>query len=297
MRLISYLYFKEKKNIPLTGDELLSVYEEHYDFIDPKEFIRKLLYYRIVFDRFIVKTTDDENSEDFYKWTLQKPSKYYYEKKNQDRLIFSNSFSKQQEAIIKCLSMLQVTFRTKKYKTWLYKVLCWFEDSESLEMSEIDYLNRLNNLVLASYENNDEFNEIYKESLYAKGTHTPHFLFNFIDYLYWCQDSTRFNFEFKYRNSVEHHYPQSNPNESDVTKDSLGNLCLVSRGGNSKMNNEQAQGKAATTGKYYRENLPPKQKIIYEITNSENEWSKTQIQRHYEEVVELINHRKKILDI
>jgi len=193
--------------------------------------------------------------------------------------------------------MLQVTFRTKKYKNWLYKILCWFELPESLKMTGKDYLNNLNNLVISSYENNEEINKISKESLFSRGTHTPHFLFNFIDYLYWFQDRTRFNFEFKYRNSVEHHYPQSNPNETTQIKDSLGNLCLVSKGGNSKMNNEQAQGKAALNGKYYRADLPPKQKIIYEITNAENAWNKMQILNHYEEVVHLLYNRRKILDI
>jgi len=64
---------------------------------------------------------------------------------------------------------------------------------------------------------------IYKESIcenhkkdnvktdyYSKGTNTPHFLFNFIDYLFWVESKKEsFKFDFRYRNSVEHHLPQS----------------------------------------------------------------------------------------
>jgi hypothetical protein len=291
------LYYVEDEDIPLTSDELLNTFELYYDDIEPLEFAKNLLFYRTVFDRFIIKSTEDDDAEDYYKWILKKPQKYNYAKKNQDRLVYTNSFDEEQEAIIKCLSMLQVSFRNKKYKNWLYDILNWFETPKDLTISGKEFLDKLNELALGRFENNPELSGIRKKPFYAAGTGTPHFLFNFIDYLYWHQDRKKFNFEFRYRNSVEHHFPQSNLNESIEIKDNLGNLCLVSRGGNSKMNNEQPTGKAALNGKYYRTDLPPKQKIMYDITNNENEWSSIEINKHYNEVVSMLDKRNEILGL
>lgn len=290
------LYFEGDEDVPLTSDELLGTFESYYSDIEPLEFAKYLFFYRIVFDRFIIKSSEDDDAEDYYKWILKKPEKYHYVKKNQDRLVLVNSFE-DQGAIVKCLAMLQVSYRNKKYKNWLYRVLSWFDYPEDLFITGEDYLSKLNELVLSIFNNNQELVNIGSNSIYREGTSTPHFLFNFIDYLYWYQERNKFNFEFRYRNSIEHHFPQSNPNESTETKDSLGNLCLVSRGGNSKMNNEQPKGKAATNGKYYHNNLPPKQKIMYDITNRENEWSSKEITDHYNDVVKVINNRNKILGV
>ncbi|HIP48996.1 MAG TPA: DUF262 domain-containing protein [Lutibacter sp.] len=291
------LYFSEDEiDVPLNGDELLKWFDDLLDKIKPLDFIDRLLYYRVVFDRFIVKVIEDEKSEDNSKWILHKPEYYFYKKKNTDRLIYKNSFEKQQETIIKCLSMLQVTFRTKKYKNYLQDILSWFDDGDDLKITDKEYINKLNGLVLKTYNNNKNYDNLVKKPHYNEGTNTPHFLFNFIDYLYWAENPNKFNFEFKYRNSVEHHLPQSYINEEnkDVI-DCLGNLCLVSKSGNSKMNNESPKGKADVNGKYYKENLPPKQLIIYKITNEESKWGKTEILNHYFDVLELLNRQKEIL--
>jgi uncharacterized protein with ParB-like and HNH nuclease domain len=87
-------------DIPLNEKDLLLVFNKIENDIDSVEFIGKLLYYRAIFDRFIVKEPKAEESNDKYKWTLQKPSKSEHE----DSLIYSNTFVKQ-DKIIKSLSM------------------------------------------------------------------------------------------------------------------------------------------------------------------------------------------------
>jgi uncharacterized protein with ParB-like and HNH nuclease domain len=283
-------------DIPLNEDELLSTYEEIKDEVDPKSFIEDLLYYRVVFDRFIIKSFDDENEVDNYRWSLLRPERYFYEKKNQNRLVFKNTFE-DQERILKCLSMLQVTFRTRKYKNWLQEVLSWFKSELTLEVSSELYLKKLNALAFNIYQSNDEFKEVNKSPYYNKGTRTPHFLFNFINYLMWL-DNKGYNFDFKYYNSVEHHLPQSFINDENKDFiDNLGNLCLVSKSGNSKMNNEHPEGKASRTGKYYKESLPPMQKSIYERTNSKKAWGVEEIKEQYAFLIELLERRKELLEI
>jgi len=286
-----------EKQIPLNGDELLDFFDEVKEKIDPISFVKDLLYYRVVFDRFIVKAFDDEREEDNYKWMLIKPERYYNEKKNQNRLIYKNSFNNQEE-IIKCLSMLQVTFRTKKYKNWLQSILSWFKDEVYLDIGENQYLHKLNKLVLTRYNESDEAQKIDKGDLYDKGTRTPHYLFNFLDYLLWMESPERFKFDFKYRNSVEHHLPQSYKNADNKDYiDHFGNLCLISKGGNSKLNDQRPVGKADPENKYNNNRLPPKQKLMYEMTNSKGRWDNEEIEEHYREIKEILNKRNKLLKI
>ena len=105
------------------------------------------------------------------------------------------------------------------------------------------------------------------------------------------------DFNFNYRNSVEHHLPQSFE-DSNYTKeliDNLGNLCLVSKNTNSRMNSESPKGKADKNGKYYNDKLTPKRKIMYDFTNKQNKWGKDEIKQHYNNVVYLLKHRNNIL--
>ena len=238
---------------------------------------------------------EDEDAEDQYKWSLLKPALYHYDERDQDRLIYKNTFEKQ-DRIIKGLSMLQVTFRTKKYKNWLQEVLSWFD--KDIHISKEKFQNKLDTLILNTFNSNELYRPIFDDVPLALGTATPHFLFNFIDYLMWVKGMGKHNFEFKYRNSVEHHLSQSARNENNEKYiHHLGNLCLVSKGGNSKMNNESPVGKAKVGHKYYREDLPPKQKRMYDLTNSNSDWGPKEILEHYDELKDLLSERKEILGL
>ena len=291
------LKYSAQYDIPLNGDDLLGVFNALEKVIDTKDFIKSLLFYRVVFDRFVIKSAEDEKSEDSYRWSLKKPELYYYASKKQNRINFKNTFD-DPERIIKALSMLQVTFRTKKYKNWLQELLSWFAPQNSLNISAIDFLSKLDALILNTYDRNEKLALIVKDLNYAQGTNTPHFLLNFIDYLMWVEYPSKYNFEFKYRNSVEHHLPQSMENEANkLVLNNLGNLCLVGKSLNSKMNNESPVGKATeNSGKYYRDDLPPKQKEMYDITNTKGSWGNMEIMDHYQIVIDKLKNKEDILN-
>lgn len=283
----TYLENGVETEIPLNEKDLIIVYNGIIN-LDAKDFINDLLYYRTVFDRFIVKATEEENEEEKYRWTLQKPYKYLYEKKNRTSLKFKNTFDSQ-DRLIKSISLLQVTFRNKKYKNWVQSLLNYFSDKVKFTVKCEDLQSFIDQLILEYYDTNINFDQ------FDQGVKVPHFLFNFIDYLYWVKIPS--DFKFTYRNSVEHHLPQSYKNEiNDTLLDNLGNLCLVSKSSNSKMNNEHPVGKAAESGKYYRKNLPPKQKMMYNLTNLENKWGNDEIGIHKNEVIELLNRRRELLN-
>ena len=161
--------------------------------------------------------------------------------------------------------------------------------------------NWIENYFTTNIENSytDENNE---NILYKMGVDTPHFLFNFIDYLYWLEknegnskiryiDEVK-DFRFRYYNSVEHHRAQSYSKE-EIDADMIGNLCLISRRNNSSLNDKDPREKIRGDLNI----LQPKRRIMYMITKYENDWNKKQIINHQKDIEQLINGRKRVLQL
>ena len=302
------------------------------DIKDPMAFVKDLLFYRVVLDRFIVKTNNKENEDT--NWVLY--STYKANSNNAlrvDRATFGPIYVAEhkeepnvQDRIVKALSMLQVTFRTRINKNWLNELLFWFKDRNIKSVSARDYLTKIEDYMLKYF--NGIFKEIFDETKEGewkfrvfRGEATPHFLFNFIDYLYWvdfcCNGNKRViretdnkeidegsknrngnviikkDFSFKYYNSVEHHYPQhpeNNPLMEEEYLQNLGNLYLISKSINSKMSNQMPIAKM----EYQSDN--PNRRIIYYLTETSlNKWSKEDIHAHYLDLIDLLKNRKSIL--
>lgn len=307
-----------EKEVPLNEKFLLSIYKELKESIKPEEFIKKLLFCRTIFDRYVVKTTvtvDDKNTEDGEKWELIKPKKYDKKWEYIGTYNNSNGTSKEQARIVKALSMLQVTFRTKIYKNWLYEVLKWFDDRNTIYASYEDYIIKLDKIILCNYKELDykpldTIDYLTKENSFSLGTNTPHFLFNLIDYLYWVDSQNEKSllttpskidpFEFKYWNSVEHHmareWAERNQIEGkDDFIDNLGNLCLISRSANSRLSDRDVKEKVETFG---NGNLGANRQIMYKETKNHDgtyTWDKDKIKKHYNELLELLSKREAIL--
>ena len=73
---------------------------------------------------------------------------------------------------------------------------------------------------------------------------TPHIVLNYLDYLLWKKNKN-IDFDFEFRNSVEHWYPR-NPSEGSFSRweddgadgvNRFGNICLIQRSVNSKFSN------------------------------------------------------------
>lgn len=303
-------------DITLNEKYLLSEYDRIKNNVDPIVFIKLLFFSRVIFDMNIVKTVVDNTVEDEIKWTLRKPTKYEKSWK------YTNSFgeSLEQERIVKALSMLQVTFRTRIYKNYLQDILKWFYenyfDKNFVQVEPSEYIKMLDELILRYYDERQIQNNIIlqdetitKENSYSLGTNTPHYIFNFVDYLYWVdsKNNTMINqkysikdFEFKYWNSVEHHMSREwakrnidKVPDKDNYIDCFGNLCLISKGSNSRLSDRDVKEKVDT---FWEGNLGPKRQIMYKMTTSNNyKWDRETIKEHYNDVIKLISHRKEIL--
>lgn len=282
--------------LPLNEKYLLDVADVLKGQIDAENFILTLFRYRIIFDRYIVQQKVRGEGEDAFEWVLRKPKRSEIKEKS-EKLYYVRTFDNDTERIIKALSMLQVTFRTRIYKRWLQNVLSWF--SKTNDMNAGQYLSKLNKLILEEYDNLKL--AIEPDSPYAEGTHTPHLLFNFIDYLYYYRsvsapqnDQELTRFEFRYRNSVEHHRPVSRPEDAAEVIDCLGNLCLVNKSVNSRMNNEDPVSKANF---HWPDDLPPKRRVMYCMTQQCLKWNKKQILDHYRDLVRLLDERHDLLTV
>ncbi len=299
-----YLQIKDiEADVPLNEKDLLSVYDDYGKDIDSMEFIKLLLFCRTVFDRFIVKTTEDTAQEDDRKWILVQPVKYT------SNWQFKSSFEgKQGKMLIKALSMLQVTFRTRIYKNWLYEVLTWFysECFANGDLSSVtadNYLRFLHKYILNYYD--DQGYKLCKvsedeaptpENSFSQGTGTPHFLLNLIDYLYCCDkpDTYLDSFDFKYWNSVEHHLAQNKAKDGCTYIDNLGNLCLVSKSSNSRLSDRDVKEKVEVYGSG---NLGPNRQVIYKMTKEAHwNWDAEQIRNHYNDIVDLLSRRQHLLE-
>ena len=89
------------------------------------------------------------------------------------------------------------------------------------------------------------------------GVNTKNFVFNRLDYklwekrneFTWPEHSKKMlnNFKFTFRSSVEHFYPR-NPNtglKATLYVDRFGNLCLIDRGKNSQLSNNEPLAKVS----------------------------------------------------
>lgn len=312
---LTYVFKLYDDSVELNGDNLNSIYEKVASQIHPMEFIKKLLTIRVLFDRYVVKVHAENEEDENLQWVLHRP---YLTRDGS--LKFKNTFSDNEEVdddeiedsiqnrIVKQLSMLQVSFRNRKYKNWLFDYLSWLNTNyrdciESVPSGKIvEFLDKwIENYFTTNIENS--YNEDNNENiLYRLGVDTPHFLFNFIDYLYWLEKTQgnsliRFieyvkDFKFKYYNSVEHHRAQSY-SKDEVDADMIGNLCLISRRNNSSLNDKDPREKIHIN----LESLQPKRRIMYQITKFENDWGPRQIIEHQKDIEQLIEGRKRVLHL
>ena len=313
MHVFKMKYQTDQVDIPLNEKELLHIYEQIGEKIDSKDFIKALFFSRAVFDRYIVKTVTDKTVEDEIKWTLCKPTKYT------NSWGYTKTFGEglEQRRIERSLSMLQVTFRTRIYKNWLQDILKWFYNRQSIDVDANDYTKKLDDLILQYYAEREIKNNqltgnecVSKNNSYSLGTDTPHFIFNFIDYLYWVdsKNGNKINnsykiedFDFKYWNSVEHHMARewadrNGISDKDEFIDNLGNLCLISKSSNSRLSDRDVKEKVQTFGKG---KFGAKRQIMYEMSKDDEDkytWTKDKIKQHYNDLLELLENRKNILE-
>jgi hypothetical protein len=115
-------------------------------------------------------------------------------------------------------------------------------------------------------------------------------VFNYLDYLIWLRNRKRFgSWDFTFRSSVEHFYPQKPLDELPALEPHLlhcfGNLCLISHSKNSRLSNLPPEAKRSL---YPNDTFDsPKQRLMLDELEK-NEWDEKAIHWHDLEMKELL---------
>ncbi len=307
--LLHILRIQTKKDISLDDKRLLDPFDEQLKSLDSLEekieFVKffgyNLLRGKFLFDQYIIKR---EFAKEKDGWSL-KSLKWY----EGNKVSYVNSFDNEEEnkRLLMLLSMFHVSAPTLIYKHWLNASLFFlFENQEHVNAEK--YLEWLENLAqsylydryLAVKDTEVDFYDIiYHNNVISKnkfmvehqkwdninsGTAVENFIFNYLDYILWLEKSDGHEkFDFSFRSSVEHYYPQ-NPISSDdklekMVLDKFGNLCLISRSKNSTLGRYMPQAKKDHYVRVNPDSL--KQRLMM----NENNWEKDQIEDHTEKML------------
>lgn len=304
----------DKKLIDAFKDEINSSGNEVRKFA--KEFMFQLLNGKYLMDKYVIKRQFLANKEGWSLLTLKSNDK----KKG----FYVNTFgenNRENEMIIMLLSMFHVSTPTMIYKHWLNAALYYLVNADEIKMDEYQkYLEKIaKDLLCFRFLNTDKVSKldyytlIYENHLISQnyplidevnplltyGNIENNLVFNFLDYIIWVKDEKgQFsNFEFSFRSSVEHYYPQ-NPIggkklEDEKALHSFGNLCLISHQKNSKLNHH-----LPTAKKNYYNKLQHGGQLTYDslkqflMMNNYNSdtWDENDIYRHNAEVIEMFNN-------
>jgi uncharacterized protein with ParB-like and HNH nuclease domain len=246
-----------------------------------KQFGYNLLKSKFYFDKYVIKREFAKGSDH---WSLKRLKWYdgnkvsYVNTFDADNAESNEGLNRE---ILMLLSMFHVSSPTLVYKHWLNASLKYVLEYSGTDLAN-DYKIYLENLAKAFL--NDRFiantpkdyfeiiytnNGIQKNTVndietnkFNQGTAVENFVFNYLDYLLWQNyrttsreyfriingqafaDNRVKDFEYTFRSSVEHYYPQHPIDENLVLKgqdakwlDNFGNLCLISGSKNSRLSN------------------------------------------------------------
>lgn len=291
-----------KLDIPLDDKRLLKTFEsimktqkDKVQFV--KDFGFNLLKCRFLFDKYILKRAFVKETDG---WSLKR-----LKWNSENRGSYVNSFGEEEistlnKRALMLLAMFHVSAPTLVYKYWLNAALNYlFVNYNSINAnSYISYLEKLSDAYYFDrfiaetpidydeiiYVNNGlSFNSIVNKNKLHQGTAVENFVFNRLDYLLWLEKFDGADkFEFAFRSSVEHYYPQNpldgQPRLNEAILNNFGNLCLISRSKNSKLSNNLPTAKK----EHYKnsiDSLKQKEMMRYPI------WFEDEIALHSEVMI------------
>lgn len=218
------LLFEKKKN-----DKKFSV-----------NFLDCILKCRYLMDYYIIKREYNEENRDG-DWSLK-----WLNKSKENTAYYTEAFGTKHNLMIQ--AAMRVSFTSPKIMHWITKSLFWLYKRGEKRPTNEEFQKELKTIIGESVKEN-----LFEQENYDRmGVNTPHIAFNYLDFLLWEEQPKKYNnFNFEYRTSVEHWFPQ-HPSEYTFTKweqeevDNFGNLCIIQRNVNSKFSNLEPHSKKAT---------------------------------------------------
>lgn len=273
------------------------------------KFSENLLRLRFIFDNFIIQNSFKDNNRDETNWILNKAIRQDKNAKKFGRKYVQTDFSltfsgNLNTEIIQLQSMFAVTFTSNRDTKWLYETMSYlFENSDKLGSENFaeEFKGFLEKLAVKFAEERIFSEDGKSIRTYQEGI--PVYAFNFIDYILWTKRneedfkddfSNASQFKFRYRQSIEHWYPQ-NPNEKENNLEkldddhlhSIGNLCIITQSQNSKFSNLPPKSKANWKNDFSDQSL--KLQWMKHITDKSETWSEKEIDKVSESITNYVN--------
>ncbi|MGQ7817273.1 DUF262 domain-containing protein [Metapseudomonas furukawaii] len=319
--LLHVLRVDTQANIPLDDKRLLDLFETHVlKQSDPaaavKRFTFNLLRCKYLYDQYVIKREFIKGADG---WSLKR-FKWNDGGKagGAGRGSYVNTFGDEEGSeginrrILMLLSAFHVSTPTLVYKHWLNAALYYLFHAEQVDAQA--YLQHMESVAkafvfdrfLAPEAGLEYFVIIYgnkgvcqtrREGIAAEalkprlsfGNIENNLVFNFLDYLLWLEHGASEpvkSYEFTFRSSVEHYYPQKPLQGIDqlVAEDlhSFGNLCLISHEKNSRLSNFTPEQKK---GFYLKNTLDS---VKQHLMMQPEPWGVQAIREHYQQMMAVL---------
>lgn len=298
-----------------------------------KEFGYNLLKGKFYFDKYVIKREFAKGTDH---WSLKRLKWYdgnkvsYVNTFDADNAETNDGINRE---ILMLLSMFHVSNPTLVYKHWLNASLKFVVEYSGTNLAN-DYKIYLENLAKAflndrylAKNQKDFFEIIYTNEGKQKnsvtdidinklnqGTAVENFIFNYLDYLLWqdyradknyfkinnvhqvFSDNRVKDFEYTFRSSVEHYYPQHPIDENLILQgqdaewlDNFGNLCLISGSKNSRLSNFMPTAKKDYyTGSSTIDSIKQRIMMEYEHWDTNGINNHNEIKEHSEKMIEIL---------
>lgn len=265
-----------------------------------KDFLYNLLKYRVLFDKYILKREFVKDYKDSGKWSLQRIESYNDNKNKSLKPKYVGTFGDDKNKQIRILqSCLRITYTSPKTMHWISLLLKSLANDESADVLNILEGYCKNKVKESNYEN-------------CSGFDFERIVFTYLDYILY-RDGYSYKYEddkvieplkdikklkdewqFQFRNSIEHFYPQNPVDTQEFKKwdddylNSFGNLALITVSGNSKFSNLPPEAKVTSYKSIFNQSLKLKiMKSMIDINNGV--WDKEISEIHKTEMFKILN--------
>lgn len=272
--------------------------------IDPKSFVKSfiicLLRTRFLFDSYIIKREFVGDASQDGEWSLKEICSYGQGGNKKALYKLTNVVDygcrhndKRNKDILMLQAAMRVSYTSPKAMHWITELLIWLTDyyldnsNEDWRYEEI--VNDVARRPVREFLQNENKNNFYQ------GVATPHIVLNYLDYLLWTKNK-RIDFDFEFRNSVEHWYPR-NPSEGSFSRweddgadgvNRFGNICLIQRNVNSRFSNLHPGAKKSQYQKMINKGSL-KLRIMSKLTTENSQlWRDNTCAEHEKEMINLL---------
>ncbi|MBR7890130.1 DUF262 domain-containing protein [Marinomonas sp. A79] len=284
-----------------------------------KSFTFALLKCKYLFDQYVIKRELSNNKD---AWSLKRLKLYEsgstsfvnsFDATGEHKTDEEGGFEGVNRNVLMLLSAFHVSTPTLVYKHWLNGALNHLYNQPTNNIDATAYLDYLQaqaqafvfDRFLCVGEPKSYLNMLFRDvkpkrikpidrdeldmGRLCYGKIENNFVFNYLDYLLWCdsrENGALNKFEFTFRSSVEHFYPQHPMDGYQPLAveplNTFGNLCLISHSKNSRLSNFDPKLKLGHFQKEIKSGKIDSLKLheMIKLMEEEKQWDEPQIQHH-----------------